>query len=34
MKGLLSGLKEGNEEALNDSGSTLTGDVVVLKGDG
>ena len=34
MKGLLNGFKGGDEEALNDSGSTLTGDAVVVKGDG
>ena len=34
MKGLLNGLKGGDEKVLNDSGSTLTGDEVVKKADG
>ena len=33
MKGLLNSVKGGDEKALNDSGSTLKGDAVVLQGD-
>ena len=34
VKGLLNDIKAGDEEELNDSKSMLTGDAVVLKGDG